>query len=349
MATFTRLDDDDARAICAAFGLGAPHRAALGAPHRAALGAPHRAALGAPRGLTPIAAGTINSNFALETDRGRWFVRVNEGKTAADVEWEAALVVDLAAAGLPVPEPRAAGDGRRFAEHRGLLVSVFAWRPGRHRTPAEVTPGDADRIGEVLAALHVTASARPPETWREGIYQFGDLVARFAGFRGSGDAALARAIDVLGDELAWLTAHAGVRAAARHGVIHGDLFRDNVLWDGETLVAVLDFEQASRGSLVYDLAVAINDWCWDPARPEPFRADVAAALIAGYERRRPLDAADRAALPVELRAAAARFTITRITDVHLRQVDNPDKDFRAFLARLEHWRADGVGRGFQLV
>jgi homoserine kinase type II len=197
--------------------------------------------------------------------------------------------------------------------------------------------------------MHVAAAARPRETWREGIYQFSDIVTRFEGFRGSPDPALAGAIAVLADELAWLDAQAPIRAAAHQGVIHGDLFRDNVLWDGARLVAILDFEQASRGSQVYDLAVAINDWCWDAARAVPLSDPLAAALIEGYERRRPLDDRDRAALPVELRAAAARFTVTRITDVHLRQVDNPDKDFRAFLARLQHWRERGVGRAFSVV
>ncbi len=326
VATFTRLDDADARAIAGAF------------------------ALGDAAALAPIAAGTINSNFALTTAAGRWFVRVNEGKAPADVAWEAALVVDLAAAGLPVPAPLPTADGARFLVHRGLLVSVFPWRSGHHRAPAAVTVADARAIGGALADLHRVASARPRATWRDGIYQFADIVARFEGFRASPDPALGHAVAVLADELAWLEAQAAVRAAAEHGVIHGDLFRDNVLWEGERLVAILDFEQASRGSLVYDLAVAVNDWCWDAGRREgAFRADLALALVAAYDARRPLSAADRVALPVELRAAAARFTVTRITDVHLRQVDNPDKDFRAFLARVEHWRGPGLGWPFSLV
>ena len=327
MGTFTQLDDEDARAIARALDLGTPGQ------------------------LTPIAAGTINSNFALDTDRGRWFVRVNEGKSAEDCGWEAALVVDLAADGLPVAVPRAAPDGRRFFAHRGLLVSAFAWQAGRHRAPSEVSLGDATAIGETLARMHVAASARPRSTWRDGIYQYADIVARFEGFRDSTDPALAHAIEVLGDEFAWLTGQAGVRAAAGHGVIHHDLFRDNVLWDDGRLVAILDFEQAARGSFVYDLAVAVNDWCWDPGRGagRELRADVARAMIDAYDRAHPRSPADRAALPVELRASAARFTVTRITDVHLRQVDNPDKDFRAFLARVEHWRGAGLGELFSVV
>jgi Ser/Thr protein kinase RdoA (MazF antagonist) len=128
--------------------------------------------------------------------------------------------------------------------------------------------------------------------------------------------------------------------AATHGIIHGDLFRDNVLWQDGRLVAILDFEQASGGSLAYDLAVCINDWCWDGAP----RLDLVRALLQGYETRRALADADRVALPIEVRAAAMRFTITRITDVYLARVHNPEKDFRAFLARSEAWRGPALGQ-----
>jgi Ser/Thr protein kinase RdoA (MazF antagonist) len=74
------------------------------------------------------------------------------------------------------------------------------------------------------------------------------------------------------------------------------------------------------------------------------RIDLAAALIEGYRATRPLTPGDREALPIEVRAAAARFTITRITDVYLARVANPDKDFRAFLARCEAWRGPALGQ-----
>src|SRR5262245_64287269 len=108
-------------------------------------------------------------------------------------------------------------------------------------------------------------------------------------------------------------------------MIHGDLFRDNVMWEGGEVVAILDFEQASGGSLAYDLAVCINDWCWTDAP----RIELAAALLEGYRAVRPLPPPDRAALPIEVRFAAARFTITRVTDVYLARMKNPEKDFRA--------------------
>jgi homoserine kinase type II len=291
--------------------------------------------LGVVASCTPIAAGTINSNFAVETARGRWFLRVNEGKTEADVGWEAQLVTALAAAGVPTPAPVPAGD-RLYAPLGDKWVSVFPWRPGRHLAAAEVTESLAHELGAALAALH-TAAAVPP---RASIYDHDHLLARFATFAASRDPELAHAIAVLADELAIATAAREVRARASHGIIHGDLFRDNVLWEAGRLVAILDFEQASSGSFAYDLAVCLNDWCWTGA-PRPALAH---ALLAGYSATRPLTADDRDALPIEVRAAAARFTITRITDVYLAKVDNPEKDFRAFLTRCEAWRGQALGQ-----
>ncbi|MBS1122756.1 MAG: hypothetical protein H6Q90_4984 [Deltaproteobacteria bacterium] len=319
MGVFTQLDHAELAALAATFGLGTVTHA------------------------EPIAAGTINSNYSIETERGRWFVRVNEGKAEVDVAWEARLVEALAKGGVVTPPPIAAGDGRPYAllaGTHGKWVSVFPWREGRHLAAHEVTPELASQLGSELAALH-RVGLELPASWRRGsIYDHDHLVARYQSFATHGDPALAHAIALLGEELSILSAAAAIRGGATTGIIHGDLFRDNVLWQGARVVALLDFEQASGGSLAYDLAVCINDWCWTDGP----RIDLAAALLAGYQQRRPLTVGDRAALPIEVRAAAARFTITRITDVYLARVDNPDKDFRAFLARSEAWRGPALGQ-----
>lgn len=327
MGLFTRLGDAAVDAIAAAF------------------------SLGAVRGWEPIATGTINSNFSVETGRGRWCVRVNEGKAEADVAWEAQLVEALAAGGLPTPPPVRAAGGRPYAplaDAPGKWVSVFPWRTGRHLASAEVTEERAAALGEALASMHAIGEALPPSWRRTSIYDHDHLVARYRGFAASRDPELARAIEVLGEELAFAGAAAPIRRAASAGIIHGDLFRDNVLWEGPRITAILDFEQASGGSLAYDLAVCVNDWCWRSDHGG-LRAELAGALLAGYARRRTLPDVDRAALPVELRAAAARFTITRITDVYLARVDHPDKDFRAFLARCEAWRGQALGQVTSLL
>jgi len=126
VALFTRLGDSELDEIAGAFELGAVH------------------------GARPIHAGTINSNFAVHTARGAWFVRVNEGKAETDVAWEAQLVAALAAGGVVTPPPVPARDGRPYAPlgGTGKWVSVFPWRDGRHLDPDEVTPQAADALGE---------------------------------------------------------------------------------------------------------------------------------------------------------------------------------------------------------
>jgi homoserine kinase type II len=300
--------------------------------------------LGAVQQSRTIAAGTINSNFDLVTDRGRYFLRINEGKAEADVAWEAQLVAALAAAGLPTPPPLVARDGRPYVPLRGpgvtKWVSAFPWRDGEHLAADAITPAIASTFGAALAELHRIGLELPAEWRRRSIYDHENLVARFEHFAHDADPMLAEAQRVLAEELAIAADAAAIRARATHAIIHGDLFRDNVLWQADRITAILDFEQASGGSLAYDLAVCINDWCWIGAP----RLELARALLAGYEQVRPLSAGDREALPYEIRAAAARFTITRITDVYLARVTNPDKDFRAFLARCEAWRGPSLGQ-----
>lgn len=302
--------------------------------------------LGPLRAFEVIAAGTINSNFGMHTDQGRWFVRVNEGKSEPDVAWEARLVMALAERGVTTPPPVTARDGRPYAGLTGApgkWVSVFPWRPGTHVAAAALTPLIARQLGAALAKLHLAGLALPA-AWRRGsIYDHDHLVARYRRISASVDPALAHAVAVVGEELGSASDAREVREAATAGIIHGDLFRDNVLWtaaEPRQLSAILDFEQASGGSLAYDLAVCINDWCWHGG----FHASLIDALLAGYQDVRPLTAGDRAALPIEVRAAATRFTLTRITDVYLARVQNPDKDFRAFLARVEAWRGPALGQ-----
>jgi homoserine kinase type II len=314
--------------------------------------------LGALRSHRTIAAGTINSNFEIVTDRGRYFLRINEGKAEADVAWESRLVLALARDGVAAPAPLLAADGRPYAPLRGpptKWVSVFPWRDGVHLAPDDVTLDRARTFGSALAELH-RAGLALPASWRRGsIYDHDHLVMRYDHVSRSSDPALGHAIELLGEELDVAADAAPIRRAATHGIIHGDLFRDNVLWQGERIAAILDFEQASGGSLAYDIAVCINDWCWTPARGEAIappganaggapRVDLATSLVAGYQTIRALTDSDREALPFEIRAAATRFTITRITDVYLARLANPEKDFRAFLARVEAWRGPALGQ-----
>jgi len=96
------------------------------------------------------------------------------------------------------------------------------------------------------------------------------------------------------------------------GVIHADYFPDNVFFQGQSFAAAFDFYFACTDALAYDVAVALNSWCFEP--DGSFNITAARALVAGYETRRPLSAAERSALPVLAHGAAMRFFLTRLHD-----------------------------------
>ncbi len=308
MATFTQLDDPSAATLARGIGLGSVTRWA------------------------PIAAGTINSNFDFLTDAGRFFVRIVEGTPEADVRYELALVAALAQTGVPTPVPL---PGEAF--HDGKRAIAFPWVEGVHRCQAGVTPADAAAVGAALARLHVAGADLVDRFSRDGIYTFEHIVERFEGFRDLDDPALAEVVPAIADEIDWLRERASLREAATRGIIHADLFRDNVLFDDNGVAALIDFEQACVGSLAYDLAVLINAWCYG----DDFDGELQRAMVGGYRDVRTLTPADLNALPIECRAAAMRFCVTRVTDIHLQETVST-KDFRRYLARLERWRSAGV-------
>ena len=315
MATHTRLDDGAIAELATSF------------------------AVGEVVAWQPIAAGTINSNFAVSTSSGRYFLRINEGKRVADIAYEADLVTALARAGVPTPVPLVAADGQRFVGYRDRYASMFPWIEGGHRGLTEVDTGDTAQVGAAVAELHLAGAGLPITFHRaESLYTFAEIVERFAGFRQLDDPALTAAVPLIADEIDWLNDRARDRAAATRGIIHGDLFRDNVIFAGAELVALIDFEQASAGSLAYDLAVCICAWCYT----DHFVPELIAAMVEGYCGRRPLLEADRDLLFIEARCAALRFAVTRITDIHLAAIDKPDKDFRRYLERLTELRQVGA-------
>jgi homoserine kinase type II len=312
MATFRTLSGDDVRAILDGYeGLGA-------ASYRA-----HAA----------VAAGAINTNVRVETTSGPVFLRINEGKTRDDVAREAAIVSHAAARGVPTPAPLVARDGRAYEEWRGQLASIFPWVPGRTLSRAEVTPAHAALVGGALAKLHLASAGYVDE--RPGRYEPDEIRRRIDAVATLGRAELVGPAAVLDLALAGLERERA--ATLPTGIIHGDLFLDNVLYDdgdgAPRLAALLDFEQASWGRLAYDLAVTTLAFAYGR---EDFRPDVTRALLEAYAAVRAPGDDERRAFGAELRFAACRFAVTRITDVHLkRDAGAPaGKDFRRYLARL---------------
>ena len=286
---------------------------------------------------TPIAAGTVNTNFVIHVDGGgaaeaRRFMRINEGKTGDDVAREAAIVEHVAARGVPTPRPLHARDGRPFAVWQGAYVSLFPWVEGHTLTRAEIGPGEAEAAGRALALLHRAGTDFPDR--RPGRYE-ADEIERRANLIAAGpalqDPVLAAAVGILGPALADL--HRRRDPGLPLGLIHGDLFIDNVLYRDGGLTALLDFEQASWGALLYDLAVSVLAFGFGR---DDFRPDVTRAFITGYQTVRPVSPAEARGFGAELGFAACRFAVTRITDVYLRRDAGAPggKDFHRYLDRL---------------
>ncbi len=290
--------------------------------------------LGAARGVIGVPAGSVNSNYLVDTDAGRRFVRIYEEQGADGVAYEWALLDHLADAGLPVPR-RVPGTAPGELQVAGKPTAVFELVGGDEICQAGVTPAHARAVGGFLARAH-DAGARF-ERRRPSRFGRAQVRARLATVEAldrpelrAATAELRATLDALDrDEDPGLPC----------GVIHGDLFRDNVRWRAPTAIeAALDWESAADGPLVFDLAVAILAWCYGDAL-EPA---LVGAMRDGYEALRPLDARERAGLHHALLGAAARFTVTRITDYHLRDgADQVKKDWRRFLDRLHAVQAMG--------
>jgi homoserine kinase type II len=268
------------------------------------------------------------------------FLRLYEEQDLGGARKETAMLERLARAGVPTPAPLRRADGALVSTLRGKPAAVFPWREGTIRCQAGVTPDHTWLVGEALARVHLAGAE---ETIDAGRFRFEDLCGRLDGVASSGDDRFAPLAAPLREALARV--HAARDPRLPQGLIHSDLFRDNVLWDSEgprdRVAALLDFESACRGTFAYDLMVTTLSWCFG----DRFEARLAGALRGGYESVRPLTALEKDALCVEGSLGALRFTITRITDYAMRtNAAGPRsiKDWRRFMKRFEDLQALGL-------
>jgi homoserine kinase type II len=281
-----------------------------------------------------LGAGSVNSNFLVRESSGeRFFVRVYEEQGFEGAADELQVIRELASNGVPTPPPRARREGGYVGEHRGKPLGVHAWVDGKILCFDSVTPDVARHVGRAVARVHRSSTrlSRVPagRFGLDGLRERLDRVDRT-------DPSYAPFTRRIRERLA----HHGAQSPSSlpSGLIHGDLFRDNVLWqpqaDGSSeLLALLDFESASAGVFVYDLMVCVHAWCYGSA----FDLGLVRALIGGYHEERALSREERAALVPQGALAALRFATTRLTDFSLRALPGqpPARDFRRFLARLD--------------
>src|ERR1700761_8723362 len=263
--------------------------------------------LGKATAFKGIAEGVSNSNFLLETDRGRFILTVYEARTKVDeLPFFLELLCWLAGHGYPCAPPMPARDGALSKTVRGKPAAIVPFLKGMAaRRPSVAHCREA---GRGLAWLHKAAQGFP----QGRVNDLGQpsWAAMFAGRETEAEGlkpGLAKVIaaDIDSFQREWPK---GLPA----GVIHADFFPDNVFFQNGVFTAAIDFYFACTDALAYDLAICLNAWCFEP--DGSLNVTAARALVAGYEAERPLSAEERKALPVLAWGAAMRFFLTRLQD-----------------------------------
>jgi homoserine kinase type II len=264
--------------------------------------------VGALRDFRGISEGIENSNWFVDTDGGRWVLTLFERLPAERLPFHLDLMHHLAGHGVPCPDPVAGVDGALWAPLAGRPAALVTRLPGRgveRPALAHCAP-----VGALLARMHLAVrdfAGRQPNP--RGIDWWHGVAPQLAPHLPAGQARL------LSDELDAQRRFdaSDVRRALPQGAVHADLFRDNVLFDGDRIGGVIDFWFAGLDTCLFDLAVACNDWCIDDATGalDAARLD---ALVGAYAALRPFTAAEHAAWPQTMRAAALRFWLSRLDD-----------------------------------
>ncbi|MFQ5850720.1 MAG: homoserine kinase [Candidatus Binatia bacterium] len=279
---------------------------------------------------TGVRNGSVNTHYFLETKKGRFFVRIDEVKSELETKQEVDLLQFLRRNGFPCLQPIRSKKGKYYHELHGKYLSVSRYVNGAERPVDALTPSHLEALGHALADLHLIGRG-----YKKGIdnrFSFPKIALMYREVRKELPPHLRNIIRVLDDEISYLESYLDNNLPK--GIIHGDLFADNVKFKGSRLVGVIDFEAACRGKFIYDLATAVNALCFLDGR---YRIERFEALIAGYESLRPLSLPEWDSFPNELRFSALRFTLTRIKDFYLRKMDENQrtyKDFKDFFDRL---------------
>jgi homoserine kinase type II len=316
MAVYTQIDEAELRAFLAQYEIGHALE------------------------LQGIRQGVENTNYRLRTTLGRFILTIYEKRVdPRDLPFFLGLMEHLARRGLPCPLPVAGRDGLALRRIGGKPAAIVTYLAGA--SPGRLTRERCAAVGEALASLHLAGAGLALE--RANALSFAGWRQLFAACGGRADGVVPGLEAEIAAELDDLD-----RAWPRDlpaGVIHADLFPDNVFFDDSRVTGLIDFYFACNDLLAYDVAICLNAWCFEP--DHAFNVTNARALLRGYGSVRRLSEAEVAALPVLCRGSALRFLLTRLYD-WLNQVEGAmvkPKDPREYLRRLRfhrHLRGPGA-------
>ena len=264
---------------------------------------------GKPAIFKGIAEGVENSNYYLETDQSRFILTLYEKRVdETDLPFFLSLMRHLTDKGLETAAPVKNRQGKLLGELCGRPAALITFLQGVSRHDPDIE--DCASLGKMLAALHdATQDFSYNRANSLSLQGWEDLAAKC---RDKADQCRKGLADEIAAELEFLTQHWPKQDALPCGVIHADLFPDNVLFTDQDITGVIDFYFACSDFYAYDLAICLNAWAFDPAHQ--CHKDQAAALIRAYEATRPLTPEERKAFPVLARGAALRFLLTRLYD-----------------------------------
>ncbi len=260
-------------------------------------------------GFEGISAGIENTNYFVDTTDGRWVLTLFERAKDEDLPYFLGLMDHLAHRGVPSASPLENSDGQLLSHLNGKPAAlVHCLEGGSVMNPS---PELCHEVGQVLAEMHKAGQSFP--ITRVDCRNLDWAQASADQLMPKLDADTAA---LLQDELAFQKAQDN--SSLPSGVVHSDLFRDNVLFHEGRLSGLIDFYFACNAPLLYDLAITVNDWClMEDEDLDPAGADARfSALLAGYQEVRVLGDDERAAWPRMLRAAALRFWVSRLFDWH---------------------------------
>lgn len=263
---------------------------------------------------------------------------IAETVSRSELEFIAALTNRLSSDGAPVPPPVATRSGNRVVSIKGKPALVVPKARGKH--PDQPTLAQCHAVGRALAQCHLS-------TQHAGFSHEGHRSLKWVSATGIQllDRLQGPDRDLLNRELSSLSAFAETHTQLPTAVIHGDLFRDNALFDGNELTAIIDFFSAGTGALMFDLAVSANDWCLSPGALD--QAERVHSLTAGYQSIRIPTPIERRLWPEILAIAALRFWVSRLADRLLPSDRSAahrfDKDPNEYRALLDKHRCMPIG------
>jgi homoserine kinase type II len=267
--------------------------------------------LGKAIAIKGIASGIENSNFFITTERGEFVLTIFENLSFEQLPFYLQLMRHLAERGVLVPTPVANDQGALVVALHGKPAAIVSKLDGSSQMDPQ--PVHCAAVGAMVARMHLAARDFPlSQPNLRGLDWWNETTPQVLPYLSADNAGLLRA------EMHFQQAFAACEHYHRlaRGPVHADLFRNNVMFDGERLTGFFDFYFAGCDTWLFDLAVTVNDWCIDQATGVLDEARVR-AMAGAYHAVRPFSADEQASWQAMLRAAALRFWLSRLYDFHL--------------------------------